>query len=210
MKLQIAQLVAEALVNHLRPACMRIEIKGSLARLKPEVKDIEILAVPDLTPVKREPVEFGKPIPRVFPTLLDKMLDEMVKDEAIYLDKDGPRYKQLRLRYAAQIHVDLFLNLAPSQWGVQSVIRTGPADFSHWCVCERPRGPMPDGHFVKHQVVWVAREIKKHEVNENPDKALAQLTETNHLSMPEEADYFRFLGLGWIEPRDRVAKWSTR
>ena len=206
MKHDVAWKVAEALVEHLRPACVRIEIKGSLARLKPEARDIEILAVPDLTPVKRAPLKFGEPIPRLYDTELDKLLDEMEKDDAINLEMNGPRFKKLYLKYAG-IKVDLFLNIAPSHWGVQSVIRTGPEDFSHWVVCNRPRGPLSEGYFVKHQVVWVASEIKKHEVPENADKAIPLLTDTNHLSMPEEIDFLNFLGLGWIEPKDRIAKW---
>lgn len=207
MKHDVALKTAQALIDHLWPVCERIEIKGSLARLKPEVGDIEILAAPDLTPVPRAKLEFGQAIPRLYQTQLDKLLDEMQTEDAIDILMDGPRFKKLLLKYAG-IKVDLFLNISPSHWGVQSVIRTGPADFSHWCVCERPRGPLPKGHFVKHQVVWIANEIKKHEVPENADKAIARLTETNHLSMPEELNFLNFLELGWIEPKDRVAKWD--
>jgi len=209
MKHNDAFKVAEALVEQLRPVCERIEIKGGLSRFKPDVHDIEILVVPDLTPVQRPMLEFGKPIPRAYNTQLDKFVDEMRKDGVIRVEADGDRYKRFSLN-AVGIKVDLFINIPPSDWGVQAVIRTGPKDFSHWIVCNRPRGPLPKGHFVKHQVVWVESEIKKHEVPENPDKAIALLTDTNHLCMPEEIDFLNFLELGWIEPKDRVAKWRGK
>ena len=69
-------------------------------------------------------------------------------------------------------------------------------------------GCLPVGYFVKHQVVWIKSEIGKYDVPENQDKAIALLTETNHLSMPEEIDFLKFLELGWIEPKDRVARWT--
>ena len=208
MKHDVALKVAEALVEHLRPACERIEVKGSVSRFKPDVGDIEILVVPDLTPLPRPKLEFGKPIPRWFGTALDKLVDEMRKEEAIILLADGDRQKKIYLRYAG-IKVDLFINIPPSDWGVQAVIRTGPADFSHWCVTNRRRGgALPNGYFVKHQVVWVESEIDKNTMPREADDAIALLTDTNHLSMPEEIDFLNFLELGWIEPKDRMARWA--
>mgnify|MGYP000844719369 CR=1 FL=1 len=207
MKHDVALKVAEALVEHLRPACERIEIKGSVSRFKPGVKNIEILVVPDLSKVARAPLVFGQPVPRLYATKLDQVLDEMVKDNAIRLDADGSRMKKLYLKYAG-IAVDLFICIPPSDWGVSAVIRTGPADFSHWCVTNKSKGGgLPNGCFVKHQVVWIANEISKDEVGENADKAIELLTAANHLSMSEEIDFLKFVGLDWIEPKDRVAKW---
>lgn len=208
MQHDVALKVTEALVDHLRPACARIEIAGSIRRLKPEVKDIEIICIPDLAPVKRPMLEFGKPVPRLFETQLDQLLDTMATDGAILRLKDGPRFKKLNLKYAG-IVVDLFLNIAPSEWGVQKVIRTGPEDFSHWVVTQKKRGgALPNGYFVKHQVVWIESEIGKYDVPEDPNKALAVLTDSNHLSMPEEMDFLNFLNLGWIEPAERKARWT--
>lgn len=199
--------VAESLVEHFRPACERIEIAGSLRRLKPEVKDIELVIIPDLSPVPRARPEFGKPIPKLYKTLLDKLVDEMKECGDILLEANGDRYKKVLLNYAG-IKVDMFINLAPSHWGVQMVLRTGSEDFSHWVVTQRKYGGvLPDGYFVKHQVVWIRDEIKKFEVPDDPNKAIALLTDKNNLPMPAEIDFFNFLELGWIEPRDRVARW---
>lgn len=208
MKYSEALTVATSLVEHLRPTCTRIEIAGSIRRLKEDVGDIEIVAVPDLSPVPRARPEFGKPIPRVHKTWLDKVLEEMHQDGAIDRIKDGDRFKKLYLKYAG-ILVDLFINIYPSQWGVQMVIRTGPEEFSHWAVTNRKRGgALPNGYFVRHQVVWIESEIAKFRVPNDPDKAFPLLTDSNHLEMPEEIDFLKFLDLGWVEPADRKAKWK--
>lgn len=208
MKLIEARKVAEALVAHLRSDCTRIEIVGSVRRFSPEVGDIELLVIPNMNPVPHERPQFGKPIPRTYATCLDKTIDEMRKNEDISIYGDGDRYKKIWLNYAG-IQFDLFICIPPSHWGVQKVIRTGPKDFSHWCVTNCAYGgALPDGYFVKHQVVWKADEIQKWEIPDDQDKAISMLTPTNHLSMPEEIDFLQFLGLGWIEPKEREARWS--
>lgn len=210
MKHDVALKVAEALVEHLRTACERIEIAGSIRREKAEVKDIELVCVPDLTRVpRRAPLEFGKPIPPSYKTELDRLIGEMAEAGDVGVDLKGDRMKKLWLKYAG-IHVDVFINLPPSEWGVQMVIRTGPADFSHWCVKQRRLGgTLPNNYFVKHQVVWVKSDgFDKHSVPDDPNKAIALLTEENHLPMAEEVDFLKFLDLGWIEPREREAKWQ--
>lgn len=198
MRHDTALKVAEEFVKYLRPACTRIEIKGSICRLKPEVKDIEILASPDLTPLPRPRPEFGKPIPTVYKTALDKLLAERRDGGHIIFKKYGERYKQLWLKYAG-IAVDLFLVLPPAQWGVQAVIRTGPAEFSHWMVTRKSRGgALPDGFIVEDGVV--GERVRTAKGDER----------SGEIPMPEEIDFLSFCGLDWIEPKDRVARWTRR
>lgn len=206
MKHDVALKVAEGLVGHLGPACVRIKIAGSIRRLKPEVKDIELVCVPDLTVTpRRAPLEFGKPAPPSYKTELDRLIAEMGGD--VRLEANGARMKKLDLRYAG-VKCDLFINLPPAQWGVQLAIRTGPADFSQWLVTQRRHGgALPDVYFVKHQVVWDARNVDRSDVPDDPNKAVA-LMEGNHVAMAEEAEFFALCGLGWIEPRERRAKWK--
>lgn len=180
----------------------------SVRRGKPEVKDIEIVCIPDPAPVPRAPLEFGKPVPPVHKTQLDKLVHAMKEAGDIILEANGDRYKKMYLKYAG-IRLDLFINIPPSEWGVQMVIRTGPKEFDHWCVTSRKHGgALPEGYFVKHQVVWLEGLIDKRDIPDDPNKAVQLLTPENHLSMPEEIDFLAFLGLGWIEPKDRVAKWK--
>src|SRR3970040_3073556 len=138
MKHADALKVAESLVEHFRPACERIEIKGARCRLKPDVKDIDLLIVPDLSPLPRPRAEFGKPPPPVYKTALDKMIAEMQADGAIILEKAGEHRKKFYLRYAG-ISVEMYLVLPPATWGVRSVIRTGPAHFSYFVGWERKK-----------------------------------------------------------------------
>lgn len=206
MKHDLALKVAKSLVEYLRPACARIEIAGSVRRRKAEVKDIELVCVPDLsvTP-RRAPLEFGKPVPPSYRTELDRLIGEM---SGVSLELNGPRMKKLNLRYAG-IKCDVFVNLPPSDWGVQMVIRTGPADFGHWLVTNRKYGgALPDGFFVKHQVVWDASVVDKHRMPEDPNKAVMLFVdEGSHVPMAEEADFLGFCGVGWLEPWERRARW---
>lgn len=203
-----ALMIAEELVGYLRLACTRIEIAGSVRRGKSEVKDIEIMVVPDETPLPRLRAEFGKPMPPTYKMRLDELVGRMYQAGDIRIEANGERYKKLFLKYAG-IKFDLFVIIPPSEWGVLMVIRTGPSDFSHWCVTNRKfGGALPDGYFVKHGVVWIAEEINKKDIPDDQNKALKLSTMTNHLSMPEEVDFMNFLELGWIEPKDRMAKWK--
>ena len=196
MKYADALKAAESLVEHFRPACERIEIKGSLSRLKQDVKDIDILLVPDLTPLPRPRLEFGKPMPIVHKTMLDKMIAEMRDEGLIILEKNGPRGKRFYVT-AVSISAELVLVLPPATWGVRSLVVTGPADFSHWVVTRRKMGgALPNGYRVQDGAVW---EGERHAMD---------LEGETIVGFDEEKDFLNFLGLGWIEPKDRVAKWK--
>ena len=183
--------LAVRLVEYLRPACRRIEIAGSVRRGKPEVKDIEIVAIPDLSPVARPRAEFGKPAPKVYKTKLDALLDEKVCSREIFMQKEGDRYKKF-LIIDTQISVDLFLVLPPAQWGVQFLIRTGPADFSQWMVTKQIKGgALPDDFYVQDGSVWMAG------------------TDTP-VAVADERDYFKLCGMEYIDPHFRTPNWHGR
>ncbi len=210
MKLTHANAIACWLVDQLRPACGRIEIAGSVRRKKPEVKDIEIVAMPDLTPPR---VEFGQK--KIFRTQLDAVLNQLFEDKHIGFEMSGDKFKKLNLYRPGDwnplIQVDLFLCTPPSQWGVLYTIRTGPAalenNFSKWVVTQKHKGGgLPDGHFVKHNVVWIESQIGEEDVPRDPVKAAKVMNDQNHVPMPEEIDFLNFLGLGWIDPDKRLVK----
>lgn len=77
MKHSEALAVAEALRDYLAPACVRIEIAGSIRREKPEVKDIELVCEPSMVPPGKPKLEFGKPIPPTYKTQLDELVGRM-------------------------------------------------------------------------------------------------------------------------------------
>jgi len=94
----------------------------------------------------------------------------------------GDRYK--RLVYQG-VGLDLFSVLEPASWGVIYTIRTGSAEFSHRLVTPRLMGGwLPAGLRVKDGALW--------------DRG--RLIET-----PEEADFFRAIGVEWLPPERRTA-----
>lgn len=196
MKYTDALKIAQALMERFEPVCTRIEIKGSIFRRKAEPKDIELLGVPDPSPVTRARLEFGKPIPPVYKTRLDVLIAEMIEARECFLKASGEKYKKLWL-VKESIQVDLFLVTPPAEWGVQSVIRTGPSDFSHWMVTRKSRGgALPDQYIVADGAVGNRVRGDKGDGRQGV------------ISTPEEIDFFALCGMDWIEPRERVAKWK--
>lgn len=169
-----ARSLADQVIINLRRACQRIEIAGSLRRLKPEVGDIEILAVPHCPADLFGQAQFDS-------SAVDTILRRMAADRGWKITRNGPRFKQVEL---GPITLDLFLCTAP-EWGSQFVIRTGPADYSHWLVTPRRYGGAMPGHLrQKDGRLWSG---------DTP------------LETPEEADFYQALGLPWVEPENRQA-----
>ena len=99
-----------------------------------------------------------------------------------------------------------YLVTPPAQFGVDLMIRTGPGsttdNFSQWIVTPRSKGgALPDGYRVKHAAVWSVDQL-----NEKGEPKPTELP----LQMPTEHSFFKFLGMDWINPRDRHAKWGRR
>ena len=112
MEYQKALHIAEKVKEILSPYCERIEIAGSIRRKKPEVKDIEIVAIPK--PYDTGLFESG------IATIVNKW--EKVKGEL------PCKYTQRILTEG--IKLDLFF-AERDNWGFIYAIRTGSADFSH-------------------------------------------------------------------------------
>ena len=172
-----AHRIATQLVDRLRPACERIEIAGSLRRKQPEVGDIEIVAIP-----KYQTDLFGEQGEKL-------QVDLLLLGWPIRMHKNGSRYKQFDFcgSEGTPYTVDLFL-VTPEAWGVQLLIRTGPASFSKKMVTQRMRGGWkPDYLFVRDGRVWGRSS------NDLP------------LNTPEEQDVFDLWQMDYIEPEERKA-----
>jgi DNA polymerase (family 10) len=94
--------------------------------------------------------------------------------------KNGSKYKQLDI--GLDVPLDLFIT-TPECWGVIYTLRTGSAEFSHWLV--KPRrygGGCPAYIKVKDGRVWQDGKTAK---------------------TPEEADFFKAMGLAWVPPEKR-------
>jgi DNA polymerase/3'-5' exonuclease PolX len=196
-----AIIVAEWLMENLRPGCERIEIAGSLRRGRPEVHDIEIVA----KPYSKAPIPvFGNKF--IDKTMLDRHLRYLEEDCVLKKVKGGDKYKQYTIGRWEEFgleapvnpfNLDLFVVTPPAQWGVQMVIRTGPNkpenNFSQWMVTQRLKGgALPGDYYVKDGAVWEFDAIDRND---------------RLVKMPEEKDFFTLCGLEWMEPDERVAKW---
>jgi len=115
MELEKARAIAEQLKELLKSSCERIEIRGSIHRLKPQVGDIELLAVPKMIDgVDQLDRELGA---LVFLNVLN--LRRNKKGYTAY----GPQNK-LMLHVESEIGVDIF-STTWENWPVASVVRTG-------------------------------------------------------------------------------------
>lgn len=168
--------IAGQLVRELSPACQRILVAGSLRRGRPQVGDIEIVAISD-----------GD-------TLLDATDAWLASREVSKRLKSnntpiawGARFRAMVWR---GVSVDLFIT-TPEQWGLISVIRTGPGTpdvgFEQWrgganqmLVTPRAKGGLlPDEMRVADGWLWRGE---------------------RRLRTPEDSDVFRLIGLPLIAP----------
>lgn len=101
--------IAQKYRNDLAAFCSRCEIAGSIRREKPEVKDIEIVCIPQ-----------GK-----------YLLEFKNYVEALYKLKGDALGKYTRRSLPEGIALDLFIT-TKEKWGVIFAIRTGSANYSHW------------------------------------------------------------------------------
>lgn len=112
MKYEQALKIAQGVAKQLEPHCERIAIAGSIRRKKPEVGDIEIVAIP-------HPYNIG-----LFESGIATVVNQWpkVKGElpCKYTQRLLPEGIKLDLFFAEKIN-----------WGLIYAIRTGSADFSH-------------------------------------------------------------------------------
>lgn len=183
--LAVGQALATKLVAALAPHCDRIDVAGSIRRQKTLIGDVELVAIPKLG---RD--LFGTPDPAQ--NRLDDYLNAMLSigrifktpsDRSSFTTAWGDRYKKFWCKLndeLGEIQVDLFLCTARN-WGALFTIRTGPAAFSQALVTR-----------IKHQTPY--RQQAGYLVNVETGEVI---------DTPEERDYFRLAGVGWVEPSRR-------
>lgn len=114
--LNLAQIQADRLKEALRPFMTRIEVAGSVRRCKPQVHDIELVAIRNKDRLFDLAAEFRKP-----------------GWKAIKGGAGGKMIQFSRTPYSDQL--DLFF-ATERNWGFILAIRTGSADFSKHLACE--------------------------------------------------------------------------
>lgn len=180
---------ADRLVALLGPACGRIEIAGSIRRGRPEVADIEIVAMPRIVEapggdlwgvetIRTDQLEVLLEVAKRAGTLALRRVDIHRADGSVDEgQRDGRSYKALEFE---GFPVDLFIVHDVAQWGVILTIRTGPADWSHRLVtdCQRYLRRVQGGYLYRSGSVHPC---------------------------PTEEEFFAGIGQPWVEPRERSA-----
>lgn len=204
MKWIDAQRIAAALLADLKPYCERIEIAGSLRREKPEVKDIELCAVPCAMDL-----ELFDNRDSLFHHVQEHYLSIKPGSEsdAFYCPKPDGKYWRFRIRPedyhhlrleiphpppdAPYIYLDLFL-CSHDTWGMIFTIRTGSAAFSKRLVRHA------------HHFNWMSHQglLRQAHLDTVIGKWIPN-KESAVIPTHEEQDVFKVLGLPYIPPKDR-------
>jgi DNA polymerase/3'-5' exonuclease PolX len=176
MSYSFALNLANHMVDILRPDCQRIEIAGSLRRKKLTIGDIEIVLIPNIVTDLFGGQRYDH-----------ELIAAHLWHEGFDLPMNGPLHKQAHLPPVASkdtVNFDIYLT-DPEKWGVIFTLRTGPAEFSHRLVTPRRVG----GYLPSYLKVQDGR------VCNRSDDAL--------YDTPEESDFFRVIGLPYIQPEAR-------
>ena len=131
MEYQRAKQAADYLLKQLKPHCEKIEIAGSIRRLKQTgIKDVELVAIPKT----EKSGLFGNSETRSDGFIKAvRSLGTIVKrvpksDEYRTAATDPATANFIQVQGKSGIILDLFI-APPENWGMVFLIRTGPADF---------------------------------------------------------------------------------
>lgn len=177
--------------------CERIEIAGSLRRLKPEVSDVELVCVPlSEVALYRRCEELHRA--RIFQKRLNK------RGHSIAWGQREKAVWYMRLDEASGVPkgvpVDIFIVLPDRSWGVTMLLRTGPGDANQVLVTAEgiknnngDLGILPRGMKFRDAALWV-QEIQ--------------------LETPEEWDVFNVMDMPYLPPAMRSVenyhRWAGR
>lgn len=156
MELDRAQGIAQYLFGELIFGCERIAIAGSVRRGKPNVKDLEIVAIPKIVTVADL---FGNPTNSY--SLLDAELQRLNMLKIF----GGEKHRKYML--PAGIALDLYIT-SKDQFGWIFTLRTGHADFSHWLVTPRRQGGALPG-WIRSRDGWLTNGENKCKTPEEQD-----------------------------------------
>lgn len=169
--LEQAERLAQGWVEKFRPFCDRVEVAGSIRRHKSEVGDIEICAIPG-TDVTRAMGLYN--LVRSIPRTKGK------------LPHEGARYTQF---IVDPIKMDCFW-CTRETWGLNFLIRTGSAEFSHALAA----------HSNRLGYEWKEARVYRADTRLGSD----QSDDRDPIVLLEEEDVFRFFGLRWVPPEERT------
>jgi DNA polymerase/3'-5' exonuclease PolX len=194
MKVSEAKIIAINICTQLQPFCDRINIAGSIRRQKDEVKDIEVICQPKIAPVIESDL-FGNTKHSFLriPDFKNKVLQlgEVVKGKA-----DG-KYIQIKLE---SINLDLFIPDGFDYYR-QYAIRTGSSDYTRMIIAQ---GWLKKGWCGSDKGL---RKISDCKGTKKPDGKTEWRCVNENAALPpvweSEEDFFEWLGVCWIEPKQR-------
>jgi DNA polymerase/3'-5' exonuclease PolX len=195
LRLREAQAIAERLAEAMSPFCVRVEIAGSVRRSCPDVKDVELVAVPRWEERPGSALSlFAEEAERV--NLLHGWATGDAAGAGVRWIKPGtpevvdwapkPEGKYWRALVDDSIKLDLFL-AAPENYGMILAIRTGCAEFSQALMT-----------YAKHRTPY------------HVEGGYLRDREGAVLETPEERDVFRALKLDFVLPRERTGQHMVR
>jgi DNA polymerase/3'-5' exonuclease PolX len=177
MELQQAQEIAQRIRSQVERSASRVEIAGSIRRLKPNVKDVEIVAiVHDYDTLYRELRHHGRFIKPSVPDIID------------WSFKPGAKYVRMLLHEGVKL--DLFV-ASPDNWGPLYMMRTGGATG-------------PDGNSFNGFVPGMFARWKKLSGGGMMTGCMPTTKDGIQLACPEEQDFFNLLGMDFVPPEERI------
>lgn len=194
MEYKKAHSIAISILKKLESCCEKVDIAGSVAREKDECKDIEIVCSPCMVTNKDLFGNLdGEPVRASFFCSAVRSLGVILKGKP----EDG-RYIQVALPEG--INLDLFIPQFHDYYR-QYAIRIGSKDYSHKVLATAWNKlgwvGTPDG--LRKMSECYSKEVngKKHWICNVPQPTLPPVWKNEYY-------FFQWLGISWIEPKNRI------
>jgi DNA polymerase/3'-5' exonuclease PolX len=174
--LQQAQRLAHAIEQDLAPYCDFTQVVGSIRREERLVGDIDVMVIPN---VIHSADLFGasqasSALETAMPALVEKW----------HAHKIAAGLKKKTYLLPSGVKLEIYVS-DPDAWGVEVAIRTGPERFSRNCVTT----VLYNGYLPKDCKIKDGWKVYRGETR---------------VLIHTEKEFLDFLGLGWVEPSDRM------
>ncbi len=180
MELEEARFLTDSIVAILQPLCDRIMVAGSIRRQKPEVNDIDVVALPMAVDLSGGLCGVVKVDPS---TVWKNLIPKALVKSGLKLEVSG---KELhRFSFPSGLQVDVY-RARPETWGVILLIRTGSKEYNvKLCTLARSKG-------LKLSAC---------------EGVVAQEGFGQIIASKTEEDIFTALGLAFVDPKNREVPW---
>jgi DNA polymerase/3'-5' exonuclease PolX len=182
MPLATARRYADQIVTWLTPCCHRIEIAGSIRRLRPDCGDIDLVVIPKIE-VQKDMLGEVIAVKNLLHAFLADYVSNPENGASWQTGRNDPKLQciiQLR-----KCQLDIYF-ADESTWTTRLICRTGSTQHNIW-ICQRAiqRG----GTWKPYDGLWLGG-IKR--------------------PLDTEESFYRELGLALIDPANRELDWINR